>query len=462
MYDTNRLVLVTHVIDTEGPLRESLDATFERLSHLLGVDDLPHTPETLDLLKEKALPLGWKEELVAQVINGHALSYKQSWQDIDGMLDRIMSEKFRFALPDSYGGGWVFNWHCLDHVGFESNPRGRDLGVHRIFDHFHARLNAQKDCPDGLHYHFHYISTYHEAHRCATSLLNSAHEFLDVLCRRIIERHWFPQVARAGFTAERPDSHWFLEQWIPYDLSNTALDDPRAFDLHTDFRSGRSADWRGAPSDWSVYHPLHDDYRVPGNCRRWIGRALNVLSRIASLTEREVEKAFARADKGQPTLLGIAGHDWRDLGTEVDATRELIQKVASLYPHVRFKYCEAVEAFRRATGVPEYIPDPLELDVAFHPETPEDVPHLDITTRRGRVFGPQPFLAIETMSGRFLHDNLDRDMHGGVWHYPFHSDTLSLSDVRRIGIAANDEFANASIAILDRDSSGMLVPGFHS
>ena len=29
-----------------------------------------------------------------------------------------------------------FNWHCLDHVGYEINPRRRDMGYHNIFDHY--------------------------------------------------------------------------------------------------------------------------------------------------------------------------------------------------------------------------------------------------------------------------------------------------------------------------------------
>lgn len=448
MYDTNHLVMVVHAIDTEGPLYESLDATFDRLQHLFRMQDLPRTQETLTLLKSKALPLSGLEDRVAQFLNNHSLDYKKSWGEVDVMLKRIMSPAFRNAFPDSYDNGWVYNWHCLDHVGFETNQRKRDLGYHRIFDHYQKLLAAQANCPDALHYHFHYISTYREAHRCATSFLNSSPEFLQVLCRRIIERQWFPRAARAGFQTERPDSHWFLEQWIPYDLSSMALNDNSELDLLTDFRNGRSGDWRRAPSDWSVYHPSHDDYQTPGNCRRWIGRALNVLSRVGSLTASEVEKAFQRADQGLPTLLGIAGHDWRDLGTEVDAVRELLRQVAHCYPRVRFKYCEEVEAFRCVTGAPEHIPNPLELEVVVHSNPKDDVPHLDILTKRGHVFGPQPFLAIETMSGRFIHDNLDFSTEDGVWHYAFHSDTLPLSDVRRIGVAANDAYANTSLTIL--------------
>lgn len=448
MYDTDNLVLIVHAIDTEGPLRESLAATFERLEHLFGVKGLPKTEKTLQLLKEKKLPLGGKEEKVAELLSRHSLDYNKTWKEVDAMLSRIMSTKFRMSFPDSYGEGWVYNWHCLDHVGFKTNERFRDLGIHKVFDHYRAILKREKNCPDALHYHFHYISTYREAHRCATSFLNSAPEFLEVLCRRIIEREWFPKAARAGFQTERPDSHWFLEQWIPFDLTGMGQDDNSALEALTDFRKGRSGNWRRAPSDWSVYHPSHDDYQKPGNCRRFIGRALNPLNRVGPLTSREVEKAFRRANKGLPTLLGVAGHDFRDLGREVDYVRDFLRKVAPRYPRVKFKYAEEVEAFRRVTGAPKRLPAPLELEVKLNRAPKGDVPSLDIRARKGRVFGPQPFLAIETKSGRFIHDNLDFGEKDGLWHYAFHSDTLPLKDVRRIGVAANDAYANTSLTVL--------------
>src|SRR3989344_4413841 len=109
MYDTNRLVMIVHAIDTEGPLHEPTAATFERLAHLFGVTGLPKTKATLGLLKEKKIPLGGKEEQVAQLLGTHSLDYKKNWQEVDEMLGRIMDTKFRNAFPDSYGGGWVYN-----------------------------------------------------------------------------------------------------------------------------------------------------------------------------------------------------------------------------------------------------------------------------------------------------------------------------------------------------------------
>jgi hypothetical protein len=445
---TDKTVLIVHAIDTEGPLYESTEASFERLEHLYGIRGLEKTPATLEQLRHARIDLGGIERQVAATLSGHLINYNDTWDKIDAMLARIMAPEFRRRRPDSFGGGWVFNWHCLDHVGFEYNPRRRDIGYHNIFDHYRALLKRYPDCGDSLQWHFHPMSTYREAHRCATSFVNSP-ELYQILSRRIIERNWFPSVFRAGFQTERPDSHWFLEQWLPFDISNMALDDNSQLDRMTDFRNGRSGDWRRAPADWSVYHPSHENYQLPGACRRWIGRALNVMNRMASIDAREMEKAFARAAGGAPTLVGLASHDFRDLGAEVEHIVDLVYAAAAKFPDVKFKYCTGVEGFRRATGIAAALPEPVRLDIALDRAPADDVPNLTVSTRAGKVFGPQPYLAIETVSRRFIHDNFDFSTTGDRWFYAFHSDTLPLSDVRRIGVATNDAAGNTFVEVLD-------------
>ena len=76
------------------------------------------------------------------------------------------------------------------------------------------------------------------------------------------------------------------------------------------------------------------------------------------------------------------------------------------------------------------------------------MPNLKIETLQGKVFGPQPFLAIETKRGRFIHDNLDFSLDGKSWSYAFHADTLSINDVKNIGIAANDNVGNTFVKTL--------------
>lgn len=444
-------VLIVHCIDTEGPLYESLAAKFERLRHLFGITDIAPTRENLERLRRGEIDIGGKEADVQRVLNGHLTRYNETWTEVDAMLDRVMDRTFRDRRRDSFGRGWVFNWFCMDHVNFDYNPRRRDIGYHNVFDHYRERLEQAPDCPDGLHWHFHPISTYRDAHRCATHYFRTP-EIFDILTRKVIERRWFPAAYRAGFQTERPDSHWFLEQWVPFDISNMALDDNSELERSLDFKNGRSGDWRQAPSDWSIYRPSHDNYQIPGNCRRHIARALNVLNRIASIDQREMDKAFARAAAGHDTVVGIASHDWRDLEPEVEFLRDMIATSQGRYPGVKVRFCEAREAFRDALWGGGAAEPALDFDIVLRPAAGGDVPYLEVATRAGSVFGPQPFLAIETRSRRFIHDNLDFSPCGRRWFYAFHDDTLPIADVARIGVAANDRFGNTCVRVIDVDA----------
>ena len=441
-------VFIVHCIDTEGPLYESASATFQRLEDLLGISIENKTRSCLDDLRRGKLEIAWREDIMA-VLSGHLLNYNTTWDEIDRMHETLLGSQFRNKLLDSEGKGWVFNWYCLDHVGFEYNPRRRDLGYHNIYDHYKELLAAyDAEEIDDIQWHYHPMSTYREAHRCATSYATST-ELYQILSRRIIERGWFPSVFRAGFQAERPDSNLFLEQWIPFDMTNMATEDPTALDGYIDFRNGRSGDWRRAPADWSVYSPHHDDYQVPGGCRRKIARSLNILNRIASIDQYEMDKAFKRANEGKPALVGLASHDFRDIGAEVDYVRSLIDKSKESFPEVRFRFMRATHAFRdylEESG--EYLDDePLQLEARLV-EKADDVPYLEVIQTKGECFGPQPYLAIKTKSRQFKHDNFDFDLRKGRWFYAFHTDTLPLSDVDSLGVASADRQGYTSVVTL--------------
>jgi hypothetical protein len=441
-------VHIVHCIDTEGPLFESLAAKFERMRELFGIDHVPATRANLEKLQRGEIDLAGREAAVMELLSSHRVRYNETWTELDRMLEQITSPSFRDSRLDSRGQGWRYTWFCMDHIGFDYNPRRRDIGYHNIFDRYRELIGQQPGHGDGLQWHFHPMSAHHDAHRCATHYLREPAIF-DILARKVIERGWFPAAYRAGFQAERPDSHWFLEQWIPFDISNMALDDNSALDGSIDLRNGRSSDWRGAPSDWSLYHPDHDDWRRPGGCRRVIGRCLNVMNRIASIDQREMDKAFAAAAAGAPTLVGVCGHDWRDLGAEVECVRDLAEESRRRFPAVELRYSEASEAFRDVLW-PDGCPDPaIRLEAVMHPAADGDVPYLEVRTTAGRVFGPQPFLAIETRGRRFLHDNFDFSPEGDRWYYAFHDDTLPLDQVARIGIAANDRAGNTQVIVID-------------
>ena len=113
---------IVHCIDTEGPLQEPLDATFERLKSIFGIDLAP-SADTLRKLQQRQIDLGGLEAEVAQVVRPELLAYNNDWAAIRDMLDDAMSPGFRQRMTDDSGGGWVYSWHVMDHVGYASNPR---------------------------------------------------------------------------------------------------------------------------------------------------------------------------------------------------------------------------------------------------------------------------------------------------------------------------------------------------
>ncbi|MGJ3259913.1 MAG: hypothetical protein ACFE0S_09940 [Rhodospirillales bacterium] len=452
-----KIVHVVHAVDTEGPLYVDIDAKFETLSELLDIDGLEKSQETLDAILTRKIDLGEKQDIACRVMSSHRNNYMDSWEKLGGMLDHAMAPETRMQVPDSFGKGYVYNWFCLDHIGYEINPRRRELGFHRIFDYYAARIDAQeKDRGDtwdrdGLHWHFHPMSIYKEAHRCATSLLNSPH-ISETLARRIIERNWFPSSVRCGFQTERPDIHWFLEQYVPFDFTNTSIEDSTELDDMADLAHGRFGDWRRAPRGWGVYNPSHDDYQVPGNCRRYIARALNILSRFANLEDAEVDKAFRQADTGEPTLLAIATHDFRDLAPEAAALSEMLAAAAKRFPDVSFRYSEAVDAMRAVAHGGD-AGEALKLGVELERDGDGTPVAARIDTLAGEVFGPQPFLAIETRGGRVLHDNLDFGTDGRTWRYTFDFETVPGNDLAAIGVGAADKFGNTAVDVVRNELS---------
>lgn len=447
---TESIVQIVHCIDTEGPLHESLSATFERLRELFGLELEPRA-ETLRQLQNGELDLGGIEAQVAKVVAPALLDLNSSWDRIDAMLDRMMSAEYRNLMLDSFGGGWVYNWHCVDHVGYELNPRRRDLGFHNVFDTYVQRLrdNGPAGARDGLHFHHHPMPFNRQAHRSATHYFSHAPLVFETLARRIIDRQWFPSCYRPGFHAERPDSHWLLEQFIPFDLANqaTAADDSH----QSDKAGGRFGDWRRAPRHWAPYHPSHDDYQLPGDCRRWIARCLNVGTRHSLLTQADVDQAFSEAGAGKPVVLAFANHEFRNMEPDVANVRAMVAAASARHPGVPFRFAESRQAMRDALGLNER--PPIRFQVALD----GNVVHVfaDAPT-----FGPQPFLALKTRSGAYFHDNLDFQEPFRRWTYVLDDNTFPPHALEAVGLGTCDGTGNVTVAVLD-PATGRLTQVHH-
>lgn len=80
-----RILHVVHCIDTEGPLHESLDATFERLREIFKLD-LEPSADLLRRLQAGTENLGGLEGAVRKVVDPHLLAYNDTWDKVDAML----------------------------------------------------------------------------------------------------------------------------------------------------------------------------------------------------------------------------------------------------------------------------------------------------------------------------------------------------------------------------------------
>ena len=180
-------------------------------------------------------------------LNPNLLNYNNTWDKVEEMLIDCLSSNFRNKFKDSKGNGWIYNWHCVDHVDYDLNPRRRDMGYHNIFDEYKRILKENDSLSDGLHFHYHPHPIIKHAHLCATRWLGPTDKLFQVLSRRILDRNWFPSVNRPGFQVNRPDSHWFLEQYIPFDYATLAMEPTEEDNKQFDFSAGRSGDWRRAP-----------------------------------------------------------------------------------------------------------------------------------------------------------------------------------------------------------------------
>ena len=431
---TPKIVHVVHCIETEGPLYESHPETFKRLKELFDIELVP-SRENLEKIQKGHLDLGGIEKEVAHVFSPKLINYNDSWEKIDDMLRDIMSKEFRSYFPDSFGGDWIYNWHCVDFIGYLENPRRRDMGFHQIFDHYKHLIESNEiNKKDGLHFHYHPMPFSKKAHYCATHYFATGNRLFEILARDIIDRHWFPSVNRPGFHVTRPDSHWFLEQFVPFDYSNQGMEENNSG--QKDLANGRYGDRRRAPKSWQPYHPSHDDYQVPGNCRRWIARCLNVGTRYRSIGQKEVDQAFSEAEEGSSVILAFTNHDFRNMKPDIEIMRKMLSEAQKRYSNTQFKYCEAREAFRMALGIKES--SPCKVDLSFEGKV------LKVESDK-KTFGSQPFLAIKTRSGNYFHDNLDFQEPFLSWTYTFDEATFELDSLENIGIATCDEFGNVTI-----------------
>lgn len=427
---------IVHCIDTEGPLTEDLRDSFKRLKSLFGIE-LEANKNNLEAIQLGNIDHPQASE-IKKVFSKELLNYNNSWQEIELMLDECMSRDFRNYLVDDFGNGWVYSWHCMDHVGYKDNPRRKDLGFGNVFRFYEDKIASTGSHLDEINWHFHPLHVGRNPLKAATSYYNSMDVLLEAICRRIIDNNWFPTTNRPGFHSERPDSHLFLEQWLPFDYANQRYDYD---DGQADLINGRFGDWRRAPKTWTGYNPSHLDYQVAGNCNRVIFRCLNIGTRFNLLKKSHVIEAFEEANNNGDAILSFSNHDYRDMRGDIRYVQNLIKECQSLYPDVNIKFSGANEAARIIVNGERKL-DELKLSSNIKENK------LIVKVVNGSIFGPQPFLAIKTKSNDYYHDNLDVIEFGKVYSYTFDEQTILKEAIDTIGIGSAGKCGSYDVNII--------------
>ena len=419
---------IVHCIDTEGPLIEPISASFERILAIFGLQ-LEATADNLKRLQLQQIPLNGLEDEVARVLRPDLLRYNNSWSDVQSMLDEAMSSGFRRQTLDDFARGWVYSWHILDHVGYTSNPRSKALGFGSVFNFYRDVLKSTPGTPDEINWHFHPVYPDGNPLKAATSYTNTYPLLNEILARRLVDSDWFPVCNRPGFHSERPDSHAFLEQWIPFDYANQSYESDSG---QADLRDGRFGDWRRAPRSWGGYQPSHRDYQSKGDMQRWIFRCLNLGTRFRELQPEHVTQAFEEADTQGSAILSFVNHDYRDIRRDVVNMMSMVSQARSRFTHVKLKFSgsrAAAQAHLIQLGQMKNASD-LQLKMHLEGQT------LQVTCTSGQCFGPQPFLAYKTRCGRYIHDNFDFQVPEKTWSYVFDAQTLGIDEISQISVGS--------------------------
>lgn len=422
---------IVHCVDTEGPLNETIESTFKRLKDIFNIN-IACTKENLKKLQQKKIDLAGKEEAVAKLLDPRLLNYNNTWKKLNLMLNEIFSKKFRSKFKDDFANYYAISWHCMDHMHYQNNPRNKDVGYGKIFRPYRKLVKKNNLFNDEINWHFHPIAINNDSLSAGTSYLNSFHLITEILCKRILDDGWFPVVNRPGFHSERPDSHAFLEQWIPFDYANQYYENEN--EDQKDLSDGRFGDWRRSSASWCGYHPSHEDYQEEGSCNRMIFRCLNIGTRFRVISLDHVRQAFKDAQNNSKAILSFANHDYRDMREDVINITSMINEVKKEFNDVKIKFSGAENAA-------------IDLIYAQDKPTPKFETSINdnkfvVKLTSGELFGSQPFLAIKTKDSKYYHDNFDIITPRKVWSYTFDEQSFKLEDLLEVGAGSAGKYGS--------------------
>ena len=403
-------------IDTEGPLTESLKATFERINNKFNLSLKPSISTLKKLQRGKITYRKFGDEL-KDFVHPKRLKYLNNWKEISKMIKKITSNKFRKKTQKFFKSSLKYSWFIIDNIGFKFNPRRKALGYNTVFNNYERILNKYSKKKDCIGWHFHSIHPSGNPLIYSTSWTgNDFHE--KSLCMRLIEKKNFPNLFRAGALIERNDLNQWLENFIPFDFSNRSR-------LLKKQKIEYLNDWAGAPSDWSPYNPSFYDYKLKGSMNRTIFRTLDIDTNSNVINEKEIDSAFRRSKKNK-TILSVSTHDRRDIEPELNFFLNRLEKVSKKYPKVKIEFLNAETAARKVLKINQ---NEKNKNLLFTKIVSKK--YLDIKTNFD-LFGNIPFLAIKEKNNLIYRDNPIK-IKKNYWRY------LVNKNIKTLGIATVDK-----------------------
>ena len=444
----DKILYVSYNIDTEGPLTESIKASFQRIKESFGINLQP-SKKNLEKIRNGKIKYksNFLKKKLEDFVNSNRVTTLGSWEKIFNQIKILNTKNFNKSYIDSFGKPLVFTWFILTHAGFTgSNPRKRDLGYNKVFKKYNFYLkkvfknNLKNRNEFGWHFHAHSITN--DAHRASTTYLNSSHIY-DVLSHYVLDVLWFPIIFRAGHNSLRQDLNYFLEEWIPFDFSNTSYKKKKKLDNISS--SARFGNWARASQDWVPYNPDFYDYQKKGIMKRYVFRTLPINEREYKININDVYKGFKDANTYGKAMISVTNHDFRDIFSDINYFYKLILKAKKKYPNIKFKFVSAKAGAKKILNIENNTNKRIGLKAKLVKKGNQ---HRLFVKVKHNVFGTQPFLAIKTKENKYFWQNFDHESKL-CWSYSFDPYNILLDKVKEIGIAASNKYGNTELIKID-------------
>jgi len=223
----------------------------------------------------------------------------------------------------------------------------------------------------------------------------------DQINKKIMERHAFPAVFRAGHTFEGPVARAWLNKWIPFDFSSRA---PHKY-------------WESCGSSWE---PIADDNRI-------IFRSLDAEFPWWS-NGTEIDKAFKQASEGNDVLISFFSHDFKDFNKHFDYIFKVVNYYKNKYNSACVEYVDALDGIRIALN--KFARGPLKINIRKDDK-------ITITTNR-EIYQDIPYVVIKKNSG-YEHLTDIKKISNTCWE---------IANYDKVGIAVSDDAGYTSVEVI--------------